>query len=177
MLIAHFTDYCSYSCWNAELIYSPEEEIEMLINASSLRAELEKMEISGISECSNLTVSELKSEVEKKNDKIKEKKLKIQRNKQQINLLKTELRELENKKETEINSLTQKILLMQSEISQTQRFEPSFVKEIFSNLIKRIPESLKLEDYISSVYKLLEFTDSEIDLIIKDRKAKTIRKK
>ena len=66
---------------------------------------------------------------------------------------------------------------MQSEISQTQRFEPSFVKEIFSNLIKRIPESLKLEDYISSVYKLLEFTDSEIDLIIKDRKAKTIRKK
>ena len=165
------------SFWNAELIYSPEEEIEMLINASSLRAELEKMEISGISECSNLTVSELKSEVEKKNDKIKEKKLKIQRNKQQINLLKTELRELENKKETEINSLTQKILLMQSEISQTQRFEPSFVKEIFSNLIKRIPESLKLEDYISSVYKLLEFTDSEIDLIIKDRKAKTIRKK
>ena len=163
----HFNTRNSIS--SEELIYTPEEEFEIILNTTSLKAELDKMEISYISECEDNRIIEFKEEIKELEKKVKDKKGEIFRNKEQIRVLKNEIREAEMKKQKEMSMLEDKIQMMEEQLRSSQRFEKVFVKELFSNLVKRIPESININGFTFSVFKLLEFTDDDIQLISKER--------
>lgn len=159
------------SCFSGDLIYSPEEDFDILLNTTALKAELEKLEISYISDIDDSKNPHIEDLFKQKNEKIKTQKLKILRNQEQISLLKQEIRESENRKDFDMKSLLTKIQTMEAQVMKSQRFEINFVKELFSNLVKKIPENININDFILPAFRLLEFTESEISSIVNDRKA------
>ena len=85
-------------------------------------------------------------------------------------MLKSEIRETEKKRNLEANTSKAKFQKNEETPTSNKTLEIGFVKDLFINLIKKVPENIRINDFIIPAFKILQITDKEISMIAKERK-------
>ena len=121
--------------------------------------------------------AKLKSELTIKEEKIEKKKRTLQLHREQITVLKEQLR----KNGEEINGLRLEIKELEGKLQSSMAINLPYLKQIYANLITKIKVDKGTEDLISILFKILDFSNEELDKIQQQRKgfkklSKTSRK-
>ena len=93
-------------------------------------------------------------EINFKNKKIEKKRRKLSLFKEQINVLKEQMRkEVDSKKDIEIK------------LESTKAIDTNYLKQVFSNLVSKLKVDKGIEDLLLPIFKILEFTQDEVNKV------------